>query len=247
MGVESVRTRLGIVSGEVSLRISRIGGPPLVGAVHAIRARGVVARFQKPDLPSIPLARQFNVEFYGGGILHPYTTAMRMDAWQDSPEFRAYLFAPENPELFESEFVEPFHRGDLRRKSPRLTPEPENPPAIGASAHPHGPFINGKAVDLSIDGMQLWLPAVNAAAVADADRLWVRITPPGTTTPLLIKGDVRHAHLVLDQFSYGVRFDWEKTPETLRVEAALTAYVMRLQQLHLAARVDRPKGSKTLG
>jgi hypothetical protein len=239
--MESVRTRLGLVAGGFSLRTTLPNGASVSGSVHALRARGVVARFDKPGAPTLPLGADLIVQFEGGGLLRAHSTTVRVDAWQDAPDSRAYLFTPQDPETFESVFVEPFHRGDLRRKSARLTPDPENPPTVAAAPTLLDRFVPGRANDLSIDGMQLLVHISHAGALAASDRVCVKITPPGGTAVVAVLGDVRHAHVMMDQFAFGVRFDWDKTPDKMRAESTLTAYVMKLQQRYLAARLERPE------
>jgi hypothetical protein len=238
--MESVRTRLGLVAGGFNVRTTLPNGQVVVGGVHALRARGVVARFDKPNIPLLEMGAILRIEFEGGGLLLRHGTDVRVDAWQDSAESRAFLFTPNDPEAFEAAFVEPFHRGDLRRKAARLVPDPDRPPRIEAAVSLVERFVPGKAADLSVDGMQLLVRTAQAGALAAADRVWVKITPPGTSTTVALLGDIRHAHVLMDQFSFGVRFDWGRTPDKGPSESVLTAYVMQLQQRYLAERLERP-------
>ncbi len=239
--MESVRTRLGIVGKDFTVRVTAGEGEARTAPVEHLRARAVVVRAVSGCAPW-PLGTKVSLVFEGGGLLHGYETTGRVDGWQEDASGRVYLFTPSDPEVFELEFVEPFHRGGLRRRSARASPDPNCMPDVWVSATPQGAFVKARAADLSIDGMRLFVNQRQGAALAAAGRLWVRLKPPGETIALMLEGEVRHAHVVADQFAFGVRIEHGRSSEAARAETMLTAYVMRLQQQLLAVRCERPAG-----
>jgi hypothetical protein len=220
--------------------LTAVSGREIACKVRTLRARGVVVVLRDAAL-RLPLGERYRAVFSGGGLLRTYETAVRVDGRQEDDGGRLFLLGPEDPETFEREFVEPFHRGGLRRRSARASPDPADPPTVGLGAAVAGPFLPARVSDLSLDGMRIFVRAAEAASLASADRLWVRFAPPGAPGPRVFCGEVRHAHVVADQFAFGVRIDFSKTPEASRAEDALVSYVMKLQQRLLAERSERPE------
>lgn len=243
--MESVRTRLGIVGKDFSVLVTTPTGEARTLPVEQLRARAVVVRAPSGS-GAWPLAAQVSMVFNGGGLLHPYGTQGRVDGWQDDGPGRAYLLTPSDPETFELEFVEPFHRGGLRRRAARASPDPNRLPSVEVAAASGGPFFKARAADISIDGLRLFVNQWLGASLAAADRLRIRIRPPDDTVEHEFLGEVRHAHVIADQFAFGVRIEHGRSKEASRAEAALTAYVMQLQQQLLAVRSERSDSAEEM-
>lgn len=241
--MESVRTRLGLTANTLVVTATPVVGKPVAATVRSVRARDVVADVPRAGAPLLPLDAPMRLTFGGGGLLRPYDASARVEAWDDAGDVRTFLFAPEDPERFELEFVEPFHRGDLRRKMTRLQPDPNEPPTTTVAPAAGGRPVEGRIVDLSIDGTKLHVAIGLGAELASADRVRIALTPPGAKTSIDLVGEVRHAHRIADLFSFGVRFVFDSGRTSVRSEDELTAYVMKLQQRLLATRSARPEGA----
>ena len=94
---------------------------------------------------------------------------------------------------------------------------------------------NGSAqcslLDISTTGMGLVIQPSIAQQLDVPDWLRIMLSLPSCSTPLDLIGTIPYRRLLNKKFHYGVQFDWNRTDAFYRQEAAISAYVMKRQQL----------------
>ncbi|HYC79240.1 MAG TPA: PilZ domain-containing protein [Planctomycetota bacterium] len=221
------------------LRVRTLDGDA-AGAVFSLNEQAIVARFPRPHLPQLAVGREVMAAFEGGGLRRRFGLRTRVGGWHESESFRAYTFRPCDPVDFFDRFVYPYHNGLLRRETARFTPEPERPPRVEVLGGADGRGSLARLLDLSLAGLRVCIPPHHADAFATAQRIRVRLQPPGRNRYLELVGDIRHASLGEEGLTFGMRIDWTAAQDANASEAFLTDYVMELQRAQLSTKATQP-------
>ncbi|HYC76885.1 MAG TPA: PilZ domain-containing protein [Planctomycetota bacterium] len=227
------------IAEKVLLFVRTDDGVSATGGVSVLCAEHVEARFDRATTPLLPLGTQALITFAGGGLNRRFGTRAFLESREEHAADRTYAFAPLDRDHYVTRFVEPFHRGVLRRAALRVKPDAAWAAAVEIRVGDGEPFVKGELVDLSVGGASVRMPKAAAAPFAIADRVNVRIVFPDGRAPLTAQAEVRRARLKYEHVTLGLKFDFPSPAAASVADRAVTAYIMEMQRRQLEGRVGR--------
>ena len=121
-----------------------------------------------------------------------------------------------------------------RRQHYRL--EPVEPSHIRVTAGWEGHTADGWIIDISISGMGLGVTKKTAEEIGRPDRMQLRFSLPEVEGNIQLAGPVQFRKRMGNNYLYGIQFDLNLYGEVGRQEKAISAFILKQQQIILQRR-----------
>lgn len=200
--------------------------PALQGLLLELSRRGCSVRFSRTHAPALALAGSVDLRLGGGRLSEPLWLSARVEERLEEAEWRRYHFAFEEEDLAAEALGPTLHRLLNRRRSFRVTPDPEHPPALRLQVGESERELRAQLCDLSAEGASLAVETGLEELCHELDEVRLALELDAGE-PLELRGRIQNRRVGHAGVLWGVAFDGARSPEFEASQARILQYVMR--------------------